>query len=96
MDQILGSCAGNPRQQNSMHHPDVALVQLAERGAIAALGSFDQRFVTGVFTGSGVHGWPFQRFESRFRADCHVCPSAIRIEGLHALHMDRRFPRDDC
>src|SRR6266851_2137964 len=96
MDQILGSCAGNPRQQNSVHHPDVALVQMAESGAIAALCSFDQRFVTGVFTRSGVHGWPFQKFESLSRGDCHICPAVIRIEGLYALHMNRRFPRDDC
>ena len=79
-----------------MHHPDVALVQLAESDAIAALSSFDQRFVTGAFAASGVHGWPFQRFESRSCGDCHVCPAAIRIVGLYALYMDRRFPRDDC
>jgi len=55
LEQVLRSDPWNPCQENSMHHSNVTLIKMAESGAIAALGSPDQRLVTDVSAGSRVH-----------------------------------------
>ncbi len=55
VNQIFGSGGGNSRQQNSVHHAHIALIESAESGAIATLRGPNECFVINVRAGSSVH-----------------------------------------